>query len=149
MKWVLSHQLPERHYWVLRDAAGAAAFTYHLHHHSIRIKAQTPRLFFLQTAGFFHKKVLLRSEYGVPVGEAQLAAAGKPVTLTLNGHSYFFSWDEQNLSFFNKNKILVQQVRVECRKDIDLLERFAFVFSSVWIGLQNQDSKVPGTLMVA
>lgn len=117
MKWVLSHQSSEHHRWQLRDAAEPALFTYHLQNRSVRIKAKTARLFFLEMAtAFFHKKILLRSEYGILVGEAQLAPAGKLAALTLDDRKYYYCWEDQDLLLYNRDKSLLQKLRVECRK---------------------------------
>ena len=85
MKWVLSHQSAEHHRWILQTDNGIVPLTYNFSYRSIRVKSKTARLFFLEEAdGLFQKKVLLRSEYGVIMGEAQATHTAKGGTLLLN-----------------------------------------------------------------
>lgn len=150
MKWVLSNQSSEYHRWQLRDASEPALFTYHLQNRSVRIKAKTARLFFLEIETvFFHKKVLLRSEYGIAVGEAQFTTAGKTGALVLDDQNYFYCWEDRYLLLYNHDKSPLLQVEVERHDNMESLEPFAFVFGSVWLALCNVQSKNIQTQLVA
>lgn len=148
MKWVLTHQSAGYHRWLLSEAEQPAQLTFNLQNNSLRIKAQKARLFFLElTEKFFGKKVLLRSEYGVVLGEAAWSGGRKRGTFWLNGGRYFYSWSHQRLSLFDKNKKPLFDATVECRKDTSRLEVFAFLFSTAW--LHSAESKKPEALLVA
>lgn len=149
MKWVLSHQSYDHHRWLLRDAEEPAQFTYHLSHHSVRIKAKTARLFFLEETGFLHKKVLLRSEYGVVVGEAQAITAGRMAQLVLDGKKYFYCWKDGQLSLYNKNKTLLLNAAIECRHDTEKMELAAFVFLTAWMQTVTTEVRNAADLLVA
>ena len=134
MKWVLSHQSAEHHRWVLQTGNDAVTFTYNFSYRSIRIKSKTSRLFFLEEEdGFFQKKVLLRSEYGVIMGETQATHTSKGGVLLFNNEKFFYRWSEGKLLLLNRNKIVVFETGIELRPDAGKLEQMAFVFCNAWL----------------
>lgn len=134
MKWVLSHQAGGHHRWVLHTDDGPVQFTYNFQYRSVRTKAKTARLFFLEEAdGFFQKKVLLRSEYGVVLGEAQATHTTKDGILLFNNEKFFYRWNDGKLLLLNRHKTVVFQTQIELRQDAVRLERMAFVFCNAWL----------------
>ena len=129
MKWILTHQATEHHRWLLTEVQSPALLTYNPKNHSIRIKAKGARLFFLEPVGFLQKKILLRSEYGVVLGEAQWAE--KSGQLLLDNQKFFYRWNDHDLFLYDKSKTLLLQTKVDY--DAVGLEKFAFVFSMAWL----------------
>lgn len=148
MKWVLSHQSREYRRWILRNAEDEAEFTYHVYNHSVRIKAKTLRLFFLQQIGFLQKKILLRSEYGVVVAEAQAANRGRIGTLLFDNRKLAYRFDGKELLIFDKERKVIAEQRIECRDDTGKLEEMAFVFMAAWMAVSAADARKAEALLV-
>jgi hypothetical protein len=148
MKWVLSHQSTDNHKWLLQDAPETAQFTYNLQNHSIRIKGKSSRLFFLEPSGFFQKKIVLRSEYGVVLAESP-AAATKEGTLLMNDLKYFFQWENSQLSLFDKNKNLVSSVAIEAADEMAREAQAVLLFCHAWLVYASQHPKTREDLLVA
>jgi hypothetical protein len=140
MKWVLSQQTLEHHRWLLQDTLQPAQFTYSLSHHSIRIKSNSSRLFFMEVTGRFQKKIALRSEYGLLIGESPLVSDATEGNITLNDEKYYFTWKGEMLTIYSKDKIPVQTMAVESEKEPDKMEKFALIFSSLWMVHSNTAS---------
>ncbi len=150
MKWVLSHQSSGQHRWMLQNADAPAEFIYSLQYHSIRIKAKTVRLFFLEEAGsFFQKKILLRSEYGVVMGETQATHTTKGGTLLLNEEKFFYRWNDGGLRLLDRHKKAVSEMHIELRQDADKMEQMAFVFCNAWLLLTDARVKNTNAVLVA
>ena len=148
MKWILSQQSLDHHRWLLQNAAEQTQFTYSLLHGSIRIKSKTNRLFFLEIAGLFHKKVFLRSEYGVIVGESNWTTSKEGI-MQMNEQKLIFCWNDSQLSFFNKNKTLLSSLEVDQPGILDKKEQFVLLFSSAWILFADASTKKSENLLVA
>ena len=148
MKWVLSQQSLEHHRWLLQDASQQAQFTYNSIYQSIRLKSKISRLFFLEVAGVFHKKILLRSEYGVVVGETQWTSQ-KEFLLMIDAHKLYVRLEEQTMSFLDRNKSTQTSLRIEPILHLDRKELFAIVFSSAWLLYGNANSLKSENLLVA
>ncbi|HZH63683.1 MAG TPA: hypothetical protein VEY10_02250 [Flavisolibacter sp.] len=149
MKWVLSHQSYDHRKWMLQDTNEPAQLTYNLAHHSIRIRSKNIRLFFLEVSGFIQKKIQLLSEYGVVIGESRWGHTLNEGMLTMNNNKYFFEWENNVLSLFDKNKSLLSAVKNEHSEGMDKKERFALVFSLAWIVISNTPAKKIEDLLVA
>lgn len=148
MRWVPSHQASDHHRWELQTANQPAQFNYNPQNHSIRIKAKTTRLFFLEEAGnFFGKKVLLRSEYGLVMGEAQATHTKKGGTLLLYGEKFFYRWTAGSLTLLDRQKKPLSETGIELRQDADTLEQMAFVFCNAWLVRLEADVKNNPILM--
>lgn len=150
MKWVLLHQSGEHHRWMLQTDDGPVHFTYNFQFRSIRIKSKTARLFFLEEAdGLFQKKVLLRSEYGVVMGEAQATHTAKGGTLLFNNEKFFYRWNEDRLLLLNRYKKAVFETQIGLRDDVDRLEQMAFVFCNAWLCSLPAEAEKPKPFLVA
>lgn len=147
MKWVLSQQSPSHHKWLLQNAQEQFQLTYHLHHHSIRISGKSNRLFFLEITGVFQKRIHLQSEYGVVVGESNWPSS-KDGSLIMNGQKMFFQWNEASLSLLDKNKMPLISIAIDHSEEMEKLESFALLFSSVWL-LYADANKKPEDRLVA
>ncbi|HYO20900.1 MAG TPA: hypothetical protein VER36_00760 [Flavisolibacter sp.] len=133
MKWVLSHQSDDHHKWLLHEAHEPVQLTYNLSNHSLRIKSKNNRLFFLEITGFFQKKLLLRSEYGVVLGESSFTTTTKEGTLLMNELKYHFRIKNDQLSLSDKNKNLLSAVVIEPAVALDKQEAFALLFCQAWL----------------
>ena len=86
MKWILSQAADGIHEWLLQQKDGTKSLIYHLQRFSLRLLGTTKRLFFLDVQeGFLSKKVVLRNEYGIDLGETTFSENPAEGQLQLNG----------------------------------------------------------------
>jgi hypothetical protein len=149
MKWVLSHLSDDHHKWLLQDANEQAQFTYNLQQHSIRIKGKSTRLFFLDVAGFFQKKVILRSEYGVALGDSPVTTNRTEGALSIIDFRAIYQWRQNALLLFDKNRNQLSTVIIEQSESLDKFEQFALLFSHAWIVYSNLQYKKAEDQLVA
>ena len=149
MKWILSQQSLAHHRWLLQDAKDEAQFTYNNEHRSIRIKGKGSRLFFLEITGLFQKKILLRSEYGVVVGESTWPPENSDGSIQLNQERYYFKWQQKTLSLLTRAKQLIHSIHTEHEAELDRLEKFALLFSSLWMVYADSNSNRKEDILVA
>ena len=149
MKWVLSQQSLDHHRWLLQESNDQAQFTYNHEHKSIRIKSSSSRLFFLEITGLFQKKIELRSEYGVVVGESTWPPENSDGSIHINQEKYFFKWQQKHLSFYTKDRNLIQDIHLEHEVELHKFEIFALLFCSLWLINANANAGKQGNAMVA
>ena len=150
MKWVLSQQSLDHHRWILQESNEQAQFTYNHEHRSIRIKSSSSsRLFFLEVTGLFQKKIQLRSEYGVVVGESTWPPENSDRSIQLNHEKYYFRWQHRHLSLLTKEKKLIQDIDLEHEAELQKFEIFALLFCSLWLVNTNANMVTKENAMVA
>jgi len=135
MKWILSHATEGIHQWQLQQDGRVKFLSFHRQRLSLRIAGITKRLFFLNEQGFLQKKILLRSEYGVAIGETIFI--DKPVAghLTLNEQKFFYRCDEGQLSLFDSEKNLLAVSEFDAAMATDKYERYGLLFGFTWLQL--------------
>jgi hypothetical protein len=132
MKWVLSHATDGFHHWQLQQENQAKLLIFHLSRLSLRLTGIIKRLFFLQEQGFLQKKVLLRSEYGIVLGEATPTDKSSPGQLLLNGQKFFYRTESTQLILLDNDKQLVGACELPAEAPANRLERFGLLFSFAW-----------------
>jgi hypothetical protein len=131
MKWVLSHATDELHHWLLQQDEGSRSLLLHLKRSSLRLNGFSKRLFFLQVQGLLQKKVLLRSEYGVELGEAVFAEKLLPSSMILNGQKLFYQTKEGKLVLLDSEKNKLGECAME-QEGLNKLEFYALLFGFAW-----------------
>jgi hypothetical protein len=132
MKWVLSHATDEIHHWQLQHTEGSRSMIVNLQRSSIRLNGFSKRLFFLQAQGFLQKKILLRSEYGVVLGETIFSEKPMQAPLFFNGQKYFYQADDHQLLLFDSEKNLVNRTEFAALPSLDRLEFYSLLFGFAW-----------------
>lgn len=149
MKWVLSHLSDEHQKWELHDAPEPAQLTYNLQHQSLRIRSKTSRLFFLESSGRFQKKLVLRSEYGIIIGEAAVAPQDTEASLTLNDTRFYYRFSEHQFFLLDKNHEVISMADVDQPGLPHRMTMYALLFGHAWIVNAQLDQKKSSDRLVA
>ncbi len=132
MKWVLSHTTDEIHHWLLQQQGGSRSLIANLHRLSLRLVGMSKRLFFLQVQGFLHKKILLRSEYGVVIGETSFADKPSPGQLLFNGQRYSYRVEEGSLVLLDNDKNIAGKCEIAAEAQQNKFEFYSLLFGFAW-----------------
>lgn len=132
MKWVLSHTKDGLQHWLLQQGENSRSLVLNLQRLSLRLLGLTKRLFFLQVKGFIHKKILLRSEYGVLIGEAPFTDKTSPGQLTINGQKLFYRVEDENLLLLNSQHSVVGSSRLTPNAVHNRFEFYSLLFGFAW-----------------
>jgi hypothetical protein len=132
MKWVLSHATDEIHHWLLQQEEGSRSLTLHLQRLSLRLSGFSKRLFFLQVGGLLQKKISLRSEYGVELGEVVFTEKASPASIILNGQKLFYQAEDGKLVLRDGDKVVLGECEIAQGADLNRTEFYALLFGFAW-----------------
>jgi hypothetical protein len=132
MKWVLSHATDELHHWLLQQEEGSRSLTINLQRLSLRLSGFSKRLFFIQVEGLLQKKILLRSEYGITIGETVFAEKALPGQLLFNGQKFSYRFESNRLALFDGEKNLVGECEIHQSTTFDKYEFYSVLFGFAW-----------------
>lgn len=132
MKWVLSQATDEFHHWLLQKQEGTRSLIVNLHRLSLRLIGVSKRLFFLQVHGFLQKKILLRSEYGVVLGETAFSSKPSPGQLTFNGQKFFHRIEEGQLVLLDNEKKPLGKSELAGGEQMNKFEFYSLLFGLAW-----------------
>lgn len=132
MKWVLSHATDELHHWQLQQDEGSRSLTLHLQRYSLRLNGFSRRLFFLQEQGFLQKKLLLRSEYGVEMGETVFSEKSSAAAFIFNGQKLSYEVAEGKLVLLDNEKNELGQCGLPQENRLGRIEFYALLFGFAW-----------------
>lgn len=130
MKWVLSHASDDIRHWQLQKDSESQLLTINLQGLSLRLAGNARRLFFLEVQGLLQKKLLLRTEYGIAIGE--IALTDKPSgQLTLNDHKFFYRQEKNQLQILDGEKQLISACTLPDNFQ-NKIEAHALLFGFAW-----------------
>lgn len=132
MKWVLSHATDEVHHWLLQQEEGSRSLILHLQRLSLRLNGFSKRLFFLQVQGLLQKKILLRSEYGVELGETSFADKSPFAPIIINEQKFFYQVDGTKLMLLDGEKNNLGECEMAPDSAQDKVEFYALLFGFAW-----------------
>jgi hypothetical protein len=130
MKWDLSASLNDSHHWTLNEDEIRIALKYNKEAHSIRLHSDDKRLFFLEKSGMLQRRMVLKTEYSVEVGEAHFEKNRHAGSLILNETKHVFKVIGENLQLFNHQKQLVFEIGIKDIEDLELFEFAALLFGT-------------------
>jgi hypothetical protein len=99
---------------------------------SLRLIGFSKRLFFLQVQGFLQKKILLRSEYGVIIGETAFTDKPSSGQLTINGQKFFHRVEEEKLVLLNSENMVVGTSQIMPKAFTNRYEFYSLLFGFAW-----------------
>lgn len=132
MKWVLSHATDGLHHWLFQQEECSRSLVLNLQRLSLRLLGFTKRLFFLQVQGFIQKKILLRSEYGVVIGETAFSEKPSPGQLMMNGQKLFHHIEDEKLVLRNSENVIVGTSQMTQRAAMNRFEFYSLLFGFAW-----------------
>ncbi|HUC82921.1 MAG TPA: hypothetical protein VMR70_18580, partial [Flavisolibacter sp.] len=87
--------------------------------------------------GFFQKKIVLHSEYGVVIGETAASTTNGGAVLSLNDFKFIYRWQNSDLLLYDKNGMQLSQVNIDPAEPLHKLEEYALLFSHAWFVSSN------------
>lgn len=132
MQWVLSHATDSLHYWLLQEQSHTRSIIFNHHRQSLRLAGRSKRLFFLEVQGLLHKKIVLRSEYGVTIAETAFAEKPQAGQLLCNGQKFFYSADNNSMHVFDSNKQLIGSSSTDPDAELERQEFYSLLFGFTW-----------------
>lgn len=134
MKWILSHATDSIHEWLLQQEDKTKSLIFHLQRFSLRLLGSTKRLFFLDVQeGFLSKKITLRNEYGVELGETTFADNPVEGQLQLNGNKYLYRAENNELKLFDSDKNLLATSETALPARMEKSEFYSLLFGFAWL----------------
>lgn len=105
---------------------------YNPHSQSIRLNSTERRVFFLELVGFLQNKILLKSEYGVEIGENFHIKQHKGI-LHLAKDKFSYRVEKDALSIYDKRKKTMINVVLDNANALASQTVSALVFSLAWL----------------
>ena len=132
MKWVLSHATNDLHHWQLQQEENSRSLTFNLKRLSLRLNGFSKRLFFLEEQGFLQKKLVLRSEYGVEMGEVSFGGNAFFGQLVINGEKFFYEMNQEKLLLLDSEKHPVSNCEIIGEASLGKEEFYSLLFGFAW-----------------
>lgn len=131
MKWILKNSIGFIHHWQIESTETLASVKYSERSHSVRIDAQTRRLFFFEDIGVFVKKRLIKTEYGVIIGE-NYSKDKESGYLFIDKKRIFYSLKNNRIVLY-KGKTKLAKASIDNFKQMDDYEISALGFAFFWM----------------
>lgn len=148
MKWVLSHATDEIHHWQLQQDGGPKFLSFNLTRLSLRLSGITKRLFFLEEQGFLQKKIFLRNEYGIALGETVFSEQPSSGQFILNEKKFFYYTTDTQVQIFDHEKVLFAQSDIALFVHLEPVEFYGLLFAFAWFATADAKEEKEGTLSI-
>ena len=132
MKWILSHASDDIHHWQLQTTNSSKSLIVNLQRLSLRLSGLSKRLFFLDVQGFLNKKIILRTEYGVALGETAFNDKPSLGLVTINDRKFSYGVNENKLQLFDNEKQVISTCELSNETKTSKLEFFSLLFGLLW-----------------
>jgi hypothetical protein len=116
-----------------KDGEEIANFKYNRNSSSIRLHYSQKRLFFLSQEGLLQNKILLKTEYGVAIGENYYIKNHRKGILHLSDKKFHYTVEQNGVQLCDKKKQPLAGIAFEGAGTIDSHEMSAVVFSMAWL----------------
>lgn len=127
---------------LFNDDKEIADFKYNRSSNSIRIHYTQKRLFFLSQEGFLQNKVLLKTEYGVHIGENAYIKNQRKGTMHLSEKKFQYTIGQDGVQLFDRKKELLANVSFDGAANADSHEVSVIMFSLAWLLISEDTSLV-------
>lgn len=131
MKWILKNGEGYIHHWQIETEEPVASVKYSEKSHSVRIDAQVRRLFFFEDTGVFIRKRLIKTEYGVVIGECYSKDKNTGY-IFIDKKRIFYSLKNNRLVLYRGNTKLAKAT-IDTFQQIDDYEISAIGFAFLWM----------------
>ena len=105
---------------------------FHQQRRSLRLNGFSKRLFFLEEQGFLQKKLVLRSEYGVEMGEVPFGGNAFFGQLTINGEKFFYQMEHEKLLLLDSEKNPLSDCEIVGEASLGKEEFYSLLFGFAW-----------------
>lgn len=128
MRWVLQQSTGHAHYWSLDQHEPNLSLKYHSDSHAFRITALDKRLYFLERKGLFQHRILLKSEYSLPLGELHFIRNTGSGQLLIDDQRFNFSIQQGEYRLWSQDHQLLTTATVSAAVKPDRFESAALLF---------------------
>lgn len=136
MRWVLQTTIQQSRFWALQSNNSIAQLRYNREAHSLRLDAGDKRLFFIErSGGFLQNRFVLKTEYSVPVGEAQVNKHSNSGWVVYNNEKFNYAITGDQLELTTKKGKLLQRISIEKETAADTYELMALMFALLKVSL--------------
>ncbi|HYH13595.1 MAG TPA: hypothetical protein VD794_00150 [Flavisolibacter sp.] len=133
MQWVEHTEANTFYSWTLEGTEQIASLTFTPGSKSFRLLYTSQRWFFLEYSGVLQQKIVVKSEYGITVGEIQPQRYGQNGTITVNGLKYYYTESYAAIDVLDKNKNLIVNLELKNMHKLDSFELCALLFAYAWV----------------
>jgi hypothetical protein len=125
MEWVaIRNQSPAMmEYHLIDDNSSKTILKYNTHQHVVRLHTDSNHaVFFLEKAGTFLNKTIIKNEYGLPIGKLSVDRwAIHPESIELEGKKYYYSFQNNPFAelLIYKNKMIAPAARCGIKAGAD------------------------------
>jgi hypothetical protein len=108
-----------------------ATIKYTAQSQSVRLQSNERRVFFLEEVGVLQSKILLKTEYGVQIGENYYTKQQHKGVLYLSKQKFSYSIDADAINMYHKRQQLIFQL--DKANALDAQDVSALLFSLAWM----------------
>jgi hypothetical protein len=133
MPLLLQLNRTNNHFSFSKEDKVVADFKLNIQSSSFRLNATTKRLFFIESSGLLQNKTVLKTEYGVEIGEWIALRSIKSGFVTLNAKKLNYRITGQEFRITDKSKQTVAVCDFSYLKEFEKPELAAILFSIAWL----------------
>jgi len=140
MKWILSSSAPTVQHWTLLDRSPLMELTFNSSTQSVRLITGMRRVFMLEQTGMFRNRIILKTEYSIPVGQIHFVRNNQSGDLLIDNEKFYFQIKEGILYLRDRERKVLEHYELELQNEE--LELSALIFGSA-LFYQNVFAKTP------
>ena len=130
MNWFIYKTEGTVRHWVSLENGRRVSLRYNKSLKTFRLNLTEKRIFFLGKAGWLNPRIVLTTEYHVEAGSCLFFKNKRAGALHMGAESCIFRIDEERLSFFTREKRLIDSITIHQLDKLDIFELAALVFAS-------------------
>lgn len=128
-------------YTLVNGSTEIATIKYSAQSQFVRLHSNERRVFFLEDVGLLQNKTLLKTEYGVQIGENFYTKQQHKGMLYLSKQKFHYTLDNDGVKIYNKRQQLIASFKLENATALNTAEVSALLFSLAWM-LDNKEISV-------
>ena len=118
------------------DVKTIADFRYNEHSNSFRLNASTKRLLFIEPSGLLQNKLLLKTEYGIEIGEWMRMRNYKSGIVHLNSNRFTYNIGLEGIEMNNGEANVFLQCQPADIAELTKQELAAILFCLAWVTIE-------------
>jgi hypothetical protein len=91
------------------------------------------RVFFVEEVGFLQSKIILKTEYGVQIGENYHARNQRKGALHLGNEKFSYKLEDKGIKLYNRHKEPLASFTLDKASALGSYEASALMFSLAWL----------------
>ncbi|MFL5740444.1 MAG: hypothetical protein ACJ75B_09525 [Flavisolibacter sp.] len=140
MKWILSSSGPTIQHWTLLHGSPLMELTFNSSTQSVRLITGVRRVFMLEQTGMFRNRIILKTEYSIPVGQIHFVRNNQAGDILIGDEKFYFEIKEGIVYLRDRNRKVLEHYQLELQNEE--LELSALIFGSA-LFFQSAYAKAP------